>query len=111
MANKDRLRDGKRIEQRGQHKERFIVHVTDAPRRSQRIRMTVTVARVHDDAAHRCMRQPMRKIAPHRNRSQTLVKKNQRRTIVAAGVDALVFESMSAGVDEPHVISNAQMAA
>jgi hypothetical protein len=48
------------------------------------------------------MREPLRKVAPRRDRSQPLVKQDERRTIAAADVDPFVFESVARGGDERH---------
>ena len=100
MAHENRVADAEPLEQLGQDLERFDVHVVDRARLAQHLGLAVAVARVdHGGAAGRRSRF-LREIAPHRDRAQTFVEKDQSRRIPILAGNFLNLELAPLNGDE-----------
>ena len=102
MPDEERLLDRQRIQELRQRSQRFVVHVTDAAPRSSAIGSPVAIARVDDDRTSGRLRESLRKIAPHRDRAQSLVQQDERGAIAALRARPRVFEAMASGDNEWH---------
>src|SRR5258706_184376 len=92
MPDQNRVADAEPLEQLWQDLERFDVHVIDRARPAQHLGLTVAVARVDHRGAAGCRSRLPREIAPHRDRAQAFVEKDQSGRISIGAGDFLNFE-------------------
>src|SRR5437899_182774 len=92
MAHENRLADAEPLEQLRQDLERFDVHVVDRAWSAQHFGLTVAVARVDHRGAPGGRSGPLREIAPHRDRAQSFVEKDQSRRVPISAGNFLNFE-------------------
>src|ERR1700704_4440169 len=100
MAHENRLADAEALEQLRQDLERFDMHVVDRARRAKKFGLTVAVARVEHRGAAGCRGRLLREIAPHRDRAQAFVEKDQSRRIPIRAGNFLNFELAALNGDE-----------
>src|SRR2546428_12737489 len=102
MADQDRTPDAERVEQRGKHDERFLVHEADGSRSVERIRGAMSPSAVHQTAAARSTAQRRRKVPPEADRTQALVKKHQRWSTARSRPNPLVLQTMARYLNQRH---------
>ena len=100
MSHEHGMIDFERATQRRKDLERFLVHEARRVRRAARRRAPEAVARVHYGAAAGRRGHSCRKVAPQRDRSESIVQKHKRRPIQLVRGEGDVFEAMAAGLDE-----------
>src|SRR5712675_1802162 len=100
MPDENRLADAEPLEQLRQDLERLDMHVVDRARPAQHFGLTVAVARVdHRGAAGRRSRLP-REIAPHRDRAQAFMEKDQSGRVSIRTGNFLNFELAALNGDQ-----------
>src|SRR5260221_3606745 len=92
MPDEDRVADAEALEQLRQDLQRFDMHVIDRALPAQHLGLTVAVARVDHRGAAGCGSRLPREIAPHRDRAQALVEKDQSGRISIGAGNFLNFE-------------------
>src|SRR6266404_3856824 len=102
VADEDGIGDGERVAQRRQRLQRLDMHVVDAARLRERVRLPVTEPRIDQRGAAGRLGKARRKIAPLRKRAEPLMEQDQRRCVGVACGDQFVFEAVALDSDERH---------
>src|SRR5258707_894361 len=102
VADEDGIGDGERVAQGRQRLQRLDMHVVDAARLGERVRLSIAEARIDQRGAAGRLREARGKVAPLRQRAEPLMEQDKRRRCGGACGDQLVFEAVALDRDERH---------